>query len=204
MKVNLLIKKSLISIFVSVFMLHTISLAKKNSTIDEVSVNVITQSLDSMDIESLKGWIYSRLEIFSDEKKDFKVSKNHIYTHVVKIYIDSIILIDYLKYSKQLDVADSVSSVTWQIEEKMRFINNANIYSNSVTETVIKRAYKSVEHPVMYVRLEIVDVNGKISFKTKEELKSSSPVPVNEQKQVKDLLGILKSYLQDKIPYLHL
>lgn len=171
---------------------------------DVVTIKIITPIDSQEEIDSFKQWMYARLQVFADERKDFLITKDTMLaTHSIAVYIDSILLINYQQYKNSMETVDSITSVTTQVYSKMQ----SNIFLRGYAKNalplgiIFSESYENSAHPKMYVRVEIVDQNGRVVKKRKNEIESISTVAVNERQQLKDLFGILRTFVQDKNPY---
>jgi hypothetical protein len=174
--------------------------AKSSKKKDLVTLHVITSVDAPEEIATFKECFFSRMLLISEEKKNFSVSNDTtLFTRAIKVYIDSILIVNLQKYKSEISNADSVISVSSNINTN-RLLSSSR--SNIIQGIIQSATYLAADHPIMYIRTEIVDNNGKIRTKEEEELESISTVAVAEKQQLKDLFAVLKGFMMDNISYL--
>ena len=198
-------RKNIIYVIIILFaalQFNNTCIAKSKDKIDLVAIQIVTPVQAPEEITKFEEWLYARLQVFSNERKDFTVSKDSsVFTHLIKVYIDSIVLVNFKNYQNELSIVDSITSKSTKIALNPFLVSKA---TSTILGIIISESYDFAAHPIMYMRTEIVDKNGRITNKKKKDIESISTIAVSEVQQLKDLFGILKVFVQKVNPYLHL
>ena len=155
------------------------------------------------------SWVLERLVTFSNEKKDFAVDTLLVtnpleapgkVTHLLQIRIDSLNLVSYQAYTKDMKAIHDAGDKFDTVMEK---IPGSNSFAGMIVGAVFAHAsYNSAPRPALSVTVSIVERKTKRivwSYDKRIEIESTAAMPENEQ--LGELLAAVKSLILDEVAF---
>ncbi len=157
--------------------------------------------------KEFNSWVLQRLAAFSEEKKNFSVDSGTVtksakpsgnVTHLLEISVDSLNLVSDRKYKDGLTTVAKIDTALDRIPSEIRNSLEGGIFQS----VFLNAAYRNIARPVMYATLSLKETStARVIWTSSEKIEMASVQAMNDNEQLSELMGALKSRVQEKVVF---